>query len=812
MGLKITVVESALHTSNHYLVVSLVKALRSHPQVSSVQLCDLCDALVSTQAALTDMLLVFGGEQAESYVIRTLRNRSRVSVVWYLEDPYEIKQNLLSRALFDIVFTNDGNSSLRYGSNSYHLPLAGESSFASKFEDFHRRPYDLSFIGTSWPNRAEVLMAVKDQLAGVKSKIIVVDNEFTRPYLESMSFDFPLSKGIDYTDYMRITQLSRVSLMIDRSFSGSGQDTVSDTPGPRFFEAGAAGACVFVDNRVVGHKLIELGFIDGQHYFGFSSSPELRELIGELSFDPKRFMDSARALQFKIACEHTYEARAERIVDIVTQFLNQRNDRLKTSLTIKSNQTIKVLAIAHNLVEFGNFGGGELYLSELASRSRELNFYTLAHDARSGFGSRYVLVGPDGALLKEFIPSSSFSDVLLTCPEVEQFFINCCELVKPDVIMVNHLIGFPPTLPLIASHLGLPYILAIHDYYLACDSYNLLTYKGTYCGVSSPTDEFCDLCTYKRRNMQADAQIRRRILFGDVLDKAFAVVANTSSSAELIQKLTGINARRVEIIPPPRVHRTALQSSSKQTITHLRRVAVLGNLSPNKGMSDLVNIAKALDGYGISFEIFGRPDGRFIEEIEANRVDCVHVHGSFEPGKLPAMLGQCEVALFLSNWPETYCMSLTEVLDIGIVPIAYDIGALGERVTDDIGFKVAPNPSLVINLVKDLIEDPRPLIDRWTHLSNRPIPQDSFVLNYEMLMRDAVNQSVPCDIDEINTVGLDALRLSWISKRWDGGDFPDGTDFNQKEASSFWRSLNNVTGAVCAFGRSIGAAALNRLR
>ena len=49
------------------------------------------------------------------------------------------------------------------------------------------------------------------------------------------------------------------------------------------------------------------------------------------------------------------------------------------------------------------------------------------------------------------------------------------------------------------------------------------------------------------------------------------------------------------------------------------------------------------------------------------------------------------VSMHNSIWPETYCLTLSEAWSAGLVPIVSDIGALGERVQDQInGYKFPP--------------------------------------------------------------------------------------------------------------------------
>ncbi len=64
------------------------------------------------------------------------------------------------------------------------------------------------------------------------------------------------------------------------------------------------------------------------------------------------------------------------------------------------------------------------------------------------------------------------------------------------------------------------------------------------------------------------------------------------------------------------------------------------------------------------------------------------VYGRYSAGDIAA-LQVADVALNLSIWPETYCISLSEAWQNGLIPIVTDVGALGDRVKDGVnGFKV----------------------------------------------------------------------------------------------------------------------------
>ncbi len=76
--------------------------------------------------------------------------------------------------------------------------------------------------------------------------------------------------------------------------------------------------------------------------------------------------------------------------------------------------------------------------------------------------------------------------------------------------------------------------------------------------------------------------------------------------------------------------------------------------------------------------------GRSDRDKELRKYENVEMPGSYQPGEAVAALRRagCRVALFLSIFPETFSYTLSESLEAGLVPVAYDFGAIGERLRD----------------------------------------------------------------------------------------------------------------------------------
>jgi hypothetical protein len=101
----------------------------------------------------------------------------------------------------------------------------------------------------------------------------------------------------------------------------------------------------------------------------------------------------------------------------------------------------------------------------------------------------------------------------------------------------------------------------------------------------------------------------------------------------------------------------------------------------------------------------------------------VHVHGGYKPGDLPTEIYFCHVSLHLSVWPETYCLTLSEAWDCGLVPVVSDIGALGERVIDGVnGLKIPPDAEgALVQALRRLSETPGLLQELQQNIGAAPV-------------------------------------------------------------------------------------------
>jgi hypothetical protein len=118
----------------------------------------------------------------------------------------------------DQVFTNDVGSVGFYPAGARYLPLAASELLAVRAQ---HSDYDLSFVGSTWPNRVIFLRRLLRSLPDLRTRIVLTyrDN-LPRAYLDLPEASY--SGTISHPDFLDVANRSWVCLTLDRKFPGNG--------------------------------------------------------------------------------------------------------------------------------------------------------------------------------------------------------------------------------------------------------------------------------------------------------------------------------------------------------------------------------------------------------------------------------------------------------------------------------------------------------------------------------------------------------------------------------------------------------------
>lgn len=680
---RILLLDTKRSNPNHYLCLAVQRALEASEEVDLVISPLLGEAWAEAQANHCNLFIAFDGEELHKGICARLAALCGRSVLWVTEDPYERPVNTENSALFNLVFTNDSASVSAYGAKGRHLPLAS-------CMDMHFTPvrdngdclYDLFFAGTAWPNRVHLIKQLLSRIENLKTKLVLPHNEHLPA--PSKSLDLPPSAyswRMPNSQFTQFANRSRVVLSLHREFTASlGGAPMADTPGPRLFEVALAGGFQLVDMSLAESSRY---FEEGKEYIGFSSPKDAADKLEYFLAHPAERISIALAAQERARSEHLYRHRVDKLLAEVAP-LPDGNGAQPTP-----QRSIRVLQVTHNIVGVPPFGGVEVYQDWVArTLDTEGGFecYFLITD-NTGLSKAFRLLDGQYRLLEEITFNQAITQEALTDLDRESAFAQLLTRHGIDVVHFQHLIGHVPSLPYVARAMGIPTMLSLHDYYTMCWQFNLLDYNGRFCAPENISETTCDVCTGTQRGGLPRSQSCRRSFYGRMLSHIDAIHCNTEEVVRRFQAvypaLKEHRGIRVHGVPIPDAPPQPFHAIDKPI-----RVALLGNFTLNKGADFLLRLFEQMRGDDIRFEVLGKIDPAIEADVKRSRLPNVNFLGGYAPGEQAQLLQGASIALFASKWPETYCLSLSEAWQAGLIPVAPNIGAFDERIQDGVnGFK-----------------------------------------------------------------------------------------------------------------------------
>jgi glycosyltransferase involved in cell wall biosynthesis/spore maturation protein CgeB len=695
-------------TRNYYIIIAIADALRRHPSVGRLVLASHENAVHKLINQKLDTFIAFGGSETHTELLARLCYLSDLSILWTTEDPYQLSENVRWSTCFDVVFSNDKASVPAYGGNAYHLPLAASPLFQdfSVRNDDREYMYDLLFLGTAWPNRVKSLNCIMSAFgAALKVKLALPWNDFIGPpqlHDRELLTDWRCGN----TDFARFANRSRIVLTLPRHFSASSEkQAVGSTPPPRLFETALAGGFQIM---VSPEPEAQLYYEPGTEILTCGSDDAAISAIREMLVAPARRIAMAERARVRTIREHLYSHRIHQMLELASTHTRHSH------ACVGSNTRKVVLFVSHNRQGRLPGGGVEIYQEMLAEY---IGGYDVIFFFPTVSGGRTLLcVEGDG--ISRVLECGTMNRRLINDAQIEGFFEEILFEERIDVVHFHHLLDLPLSLPLIARASGVPVVWQIHDYYLICDRFNLLTFDGRFCDVVHRGSDQCDACLSSKddrppgaKGLPPGSKGRRDGFMALVVGAVDAFIASTPFSANYLRGFfPEIEADRVNIIELPSVRQgNTVIGVDREGAPSKRRldVAIPGNFTETKGGRYLIDLMRLCEDYDIHFHIFGRVEEHLLAPLDQLRPGRITVGDGYDHKQIIPLMGGCEVSLHLSTWPETYMLSLTEAWEAHLVPIVANLGAPGERVVDGVdGFLVPPNdPAAAFDCLQRLYFD-----------------------------------------------------------------------------------------------------------
>lgn len=291
-------------------------------------------------------------------------------------------------------------------------------------------------------------------------------------------------------------------------------------------------------------------------------------------------------------------------------------------------------------------------------------------------GYRAMLVQPqaDHSHVKITLPGApGFQDLLFRVDDGIAAFLALLASLPVEKVELHHFLGLDAPFVDACLALDAPADIYIHDYSWYCPRLSLLSAKGGYCG--EPGLAACKSCIAETASELHDdlgpEALRERS--ARWLGQARHVhVPCNDVRQRYARAFPGVNfeiALWQEKAPPA--------VAIADPVPH--RIAIIGAIGEQKGRSVLLGCARnaALHNLALEFTLIGFSD----EEEALLQSGKVFITGRYDEAELPELLQrEAPSAIFLpSVTPETWSYSLSHAMATGLPIVAFDLGAIAER-------------------------------------------------------------------------------------------------------------------------------------
>lgn len=469
----------------------------------------------------------------------------------------------------------------------------------------------------------------------------------------------------------------------------------------------AVGFCMLIKRKVLN----EVGFFDPVFGLGYGEENDLCERAkvkgfkilccddayvhhyGEASFSFVDKIDERRKHNQKILDERWPNYNSEVFAFCRLNPLREIQERVFHA--INNSGKTNILHVMHN---FNVAGGTELHTSNLVNGLADEFDSTVIYPAPLGYlytdavskklskHLREVKFAKENNLSVEHfggLPADLYSNL------IEENFTRFLKGGNYNIVHFQHLSGWSTfLLPLIAKRMEKKVIISLHDFYLLCPELNLIySYTNQRCNkrIADPNDKSCIYCLgtkrYNRHPEKAVALeeylLERNYLIKKVIESADLLIVPSNFVKEKFLSAFGYSIKEKILVVPHGI--TELMKIARPKISKKLRVGFLGNATVRKGIYVFLEAVKKLQSQDFEFEVFGNAS----TEIKTKCTELkIKVNGGYKTEQLPKLLHNVDLVLIASIVDETFSLTLSEALSMGIPVLSSDAGALKERIED----------------------------------------------------------------------------------------------------------------------------------
>lgn len=268
-----------------------------------------------------DLMLVVHGSRTPLQMVRYARSLGTVTVLWLVEDPYEIDfhRGAMVNA-FDFVFTNERQAVDEYSHPKVtYLPWCCNPRIHKKINVSNTYRSDLCFVGMGFPNRVQIINSLAPILKGLNVKLIGEWNRWEKLHPDLRGFVLPVIN--DFREVLKYYNGAKINLNIHRDPvnppSGNSRGVMATSPNDRVFAIAGCGGFQLVDRC---RSDLWNCFQDEKEIVSFSDPDDLAHKIETYLSNPELRMGIGSNSQKRVYRDHTYKHRLAEIFQQIRSY------------------------------------------------------------------------------------------------------------------------------------------------------------------------------------------------------------------------------------------------------------------------------------------------------------------------------------------------------------------------------------------------------------------------------------------------------------------------------------------------------------
>ncbi|HKY19218.1 MAG TPA: glycosyltransferase [Rhizomicrobium sp.] len=296
--------------------------------------------------------------------------------------------------------------------------------------------------------------------------------------------------------------------------------------------------------------------------------------------------------------------------------------------------------------------------------------------------------------------------------------------------------SFSPSVLEAPARLGLPSVISLHDYFLACPNgayYNFP--QAAPCTVTPLSGGCLTARCDSRSNLHKAVRVTRQYATQKALSRAGASLSLLSVSAFAEHIMDAFLPKQ----HPRFVVRSPIEIEQQEPVrvTDNRQFVFVGRMTEEKGVRQLAAAARQT---GLPVTFVG--DGPLLENLKAQG-DPIRCTGWLDPAGVDRVLRQARALVFPSTWYETGGLVVLEALARGIPVLVSRKTAAAEFVEHGVnGFLIAPHDIAALqDRMRDLMDDAtaenmgRQAFDRyWANPQTETVHVENLLRVYQAIL------------------------------------------------------------------------------